>query len=587
MRLVFIIFIAAVLIIAIPEENSYSENNTLKNPCLHGSAWPLDDWTPWQGSSSRSVTDGIKISFGKEIQQSETPCVGMELCGTNERWGGISQGFTVKEGQTLKASGCLGSLLTDNPFSGNAEAWIEVKFISVKGNEIEKHSSEKITEAAACLKQLAISCIIPEGADKAVFSFCLFGRSKSSGTVYFSDACVETIDGEYAPRVKSLFVKEISNGPVQVLRNRILVKGKPFIIRGVCYQPIPVGYDVTEYKIYSKPDIYNRDIPILRSMGANTIRTYAKITSKEFLDACYNKGRNPIYVIMGFYIEGRQGLGDSAVRDKIKSDFRLYIKEYKDHPAVLMWSPGNETECAYEGSDRDYYTLLNELAQTAYEEEGDDYHPVTASVANTFHIGDPGLFTTDEDMVYLDVWGANVYQGISFGNLFEDYKRRSGKPLWISEFGVDSWYSVDKQNPSYGYVNERLQAILEGALWDEIMSNSDVCSGGAVFEYSDEWWKARYGNKAEHDYGGYEIEEKVSEHPDGYSNEEWYGFVAVSNGKSGLDVVQPRKAYYALKSRWAGEKAVIRASRELSNTDLCLANISLMWHVFGITGEDM
>ena len=35
--------------------------------------------------------------------------------------------------------------------------------------------------------------------------------------------------------------------------------------------------------------------------------------------------------------------------------------------------------------------------------------------------------------------------------------------------------------------------------------------------YSDEWWKA--GNPDTHDPGGYHTDA----HPDGYSNEEWWG----------------------------------------------------------------
>jgi len=44
---------------------------------------------------------------------------------------------------------------------------------------------------------------------------------------------------------------------------------------------------------------------------------------------------------------------------------------------------------------------------------------------NIFAIGDNGLLTADTDMDYLDIWGANVYEGITFGTLFDDYSYRA------------------------------------------------------------------------------------------------------------------------------------------------------------------
>lgn len=554
--------------------SSVSKNSTrsmLKNSGLYCSAWPPNNWIPWQGSSSLCAKDGMKVSFGRtlpksnsqqpdseklELQPSNFPYVGMELCGSSIRWGGISQEFSVMPGQTVNASGHVGSLLSHDPVSGRIEAWIEVKYMSCRNNEIEKHKSDKITGSTDCLQQLTVSSVAPEGAEKAVFSFCLLGQNGARGTVYFSDAAARTIEGDYTPTAKNLFDKPQSRGRVRISGNKLLVKGKPFVIKGVCYQPTPVGFDVTEYRVYNNPKIYKRDLPLLRSMGANVIRTYAKVTSRKFLDACYNIGFDPIYVIMGFYIDGSADLSNREVLEKIKSDFREYVKRYKRHPAVLMWSPGNETECAYMGSDRDYYTLLNELAEVAYLEEGDTYHPVTAVLADISHIGDRGLLTTDEDMNYLDVWGANAYKGINFGDMFDDYVKRSKKPLWVSEFGVDAWHSVDKTDPSYGYANERLQSVSNCALWDEISSRSDVCSGGAVFEYSDEWWKDRCGNKATHDYRGFAMGDEMLDHPDRYSSEEWYGIVSVSKNGREPDNITPRRAYYALKSRWSDEPEI-------------------------------
>jgi hypothetical protein len=67
-----------------------------------------------------------------------------------------------------------------------------------------------------------------------------------------------------------------------------------------------------------------------------------------------------------------------------------------------------------------------------------------------------------------------------------------------------------------------------------------------VFEFTDEWWKA--GNSATHEYGGY----ATGAHPDGYSNEEWWGLIAVTpdaNG-DGLDEWRPRKVVAMFTKAW-------------------------------------
>ncbi len=531
-----------------------SFGGVIANNGFEDSEYPQKNWTRWSGKESypNITTDGSASFISTSITRSGAQSSGQKLFGSTIRWGGISQEFRVVPGDTINASGYVASFSNNDPLIGGAEAWVEVKYISNSGNEIEKHKSLKITGATNNWVQLSVTSVVPDGAETAIFSFAQLGPDGASGTVYFDDAYVQIVAGNYTPLPKNPFSKPQSIGPVQVSGNTLLVNGSTFKIKGVCYQAVPIGYHITEYDIFNDPSIYNRDLAILRDMGANTLRTYNKVTSDAFLDACYNGGVNPIYVVMGYYIDGYSDLSATAVRDFIKADFQNYVRTYKNHPAVLMWSPGNETESTYTGSDRDYYTLLNELAKIAYLEEESAYHPVTAVLENIFHIGDNGLLTTDQDMDYLDVWGANVYGGITFGDMFDDVVYRTKKPYWVSEFGVDAWHTNYKYgDPSIGYVDEASQFQWDVALWDEIASRGDVCSGGTVFEYSDEWWKDKYGSNSTHDYRGYPTSDKIAAHPDEYSSEEWYGVVAVSDNGTAPDIITLRQAFNGLKSRWA------------------------------------
>ena len=56
---------------------------------------------------------------------------------------------------------------------------------------------------------------------------------------------------------------------------QLLVEGKPYIVHGVCYSPIPIGqnYEYNWWGDPSKPWL-NEDGPMMKEMGVNTIRIY-------------------------------------------------------------------------------------------------------------------------------------------------------------------------------------------------------------------------------------------------------------------------------------------------------------------------
>ncbi|MGK3989841.1 hypothetical protein WME99_42755 [Sorangium sp. So ce136] len=39
----------------------------------------------------------------------------------------------------------------------------------------------------------------------------------------------------------------------------------------------------------------------------------------------------------------------------------------------------------------------------------------------------------------IDIWGVNVYRGLGFGDLFDEWAARSCKPSGVSEYGADAW----------------------------------------------------------------------------------------------------------------------------------------------------
>ena len=153
----------------------------------------------------------------------------------------------------------------------------------------------------------------------------------------------------------------------------------------------------------------------------------------------------------------------------------------------------------------------------------------------------------------LDVWGADVYRGNSFGDLFSSYAAVSGKPLLIMEYGIDAFDQVNGME--YEAIGRPYQAEYAQALWGEISNNTGntgVCLGGVIRSFSDEWWlgKSASGcpdtNPATHSLCGHEN----SHQPDGFTNEEWWGIMRSKDNGSGLNIMEPRSVYSRLQSIW-------------------------------------
>jgi hypothetical protein len=346
---------------------------------------------------------------------------------------------------------------------------------------------------------------------------------------------------------------------------QLLVDGEPYEIHAVGYQPTPVGQQPGDagYAPYRR-DQYERDLPLLRAMGCNTIRTWGKVDNDDgFLDACWNDGIDPIRVIAGFWVDSSLDLADDTVRQTILDDFRDYVAACKDHPAILMWLPGGEVNYALRSDSvelKAWFTLLNALGWAAFEVEGYTYHPVTTDLAvdvwNGFvyeqdllpaHVGVVELHTDDAHLTGLDLWGVNSYRGPTFAvpgdgtSLFAEFATRSAKPTWLAEFGIDAWDHLA------GAEDQATQAAWEAALWAEIAANSAVCVGGSAMAWSDEWWKNRQtGTAAIHDPGPW----PRGDQPDGWTDEEYYGLVSVAPAAGGADAVTPRQAYYAVGQAW-------------------------------------
>jgi hypothetical protein len=302
----------------------------------------------------------------------------------------------------------------------------------------------------------------------------------------------------------------------------------PMTVQGVAFSPSAIGGTNWGASAIDRSMLY------LDTLHANTIRTYSG-ADPYLLTAAAAHG---ITVIVSFWVNSGQSLADVVVRENLLRDFSAMVNALKGYPAVLLWNLGNEQNYSFPAEQAVYwYDLVQEFAITAYELEGATYHPVAASNGDIINIGDATVRAADSNLTYMDLWGTNTYH--LSGPPFAAYRSRTQKPIVVTEFGIDAL--DDRTKTEY----EDVQAAIDSVNWVAIRDASDVCIGATVFEFTDEWWKA--GDPSSHDYGGY----PTGEHPDGYSNEEWWGLIAVTPGTGGVDVWRPRQAFRMFQRTWA------------------------------------
>jgi hypothetical protein len=335
-------------------------------------------------------------------------------------------------------------------------------------------------------------------------------------------------------------IKPLSTGKVRINRNILETDFdgdgiyEPFVVKGAAFSPVPIGSTPTPQAIY------DRSIYALVDMHANTVRTYSGV-DKYFLQKA---AQNNIRVMVGFWVNLDLDLSLPDIRKTVIDDFANLVFDLKDYPAILMWNIGNEqnySSTPNNGNSQYWYSLVQEMAVAAYKVEGEKFHPVCAGNGGYANIGSVAKGADDASMSYVDLWASNAYEW-NFGIFFTEYKKKSTKPIVISEFGIDALDNRTKTE------YELTQAEFDSTNWNHIRTAGEVCVGGTVFEFTDEWWKDDKGNRTTHDYGGY----STGAHPDGYSNEEWWGVIAVTpdTDGDGLDEWRARKAYYMFQRNW-------------------------------------
>lgn len=299
---------------------------------------------------------------------------------------------------------------------------------------------------------------------------------------------------------------------------KLLVNNTQYIIKGICYHPVPKGSE--NYRNFNN---LSQDLDLMKEAGINTIRVYEPIDDLDVLDQINAAG---IKVIIGF------GYDQGGKNDIVSGTFIDYIKKYMNHNAILMWELGNEYNYHpewFSGDLKNWYEAMNNAA--ALIKDIDSNHPIT-----TAH-GDLPDELALEIGTNIDVWGMNVYRWDDPETIYKEWQAVSDKPMYLSEAGADSFMKISKDGYLEGE-NQQAQADANANILDDVFKNTEVGSGVALFSFLDGWWKA--GNPDQQDTGG-TAPNSTGVPYDGAPNEEYWGIVDIDrNKKKTFDIVKQK-----------------------------------------------
>jgi hypothetical protein len=391
---------------------------------------------------------------------------------------------------------------------------------------------------------------------------------------------------------------------------KLEVNGSDFMINGMNWDYFPIGTNFS-YSLWKQPDdvikaALDIEMSMLKNMGVNVVRQYTGVQPK-WITYIYEK--YGIYTMLNHSF-GRYGLtlegewvanteyADPRTQKLLMAEVKALAEEYKNTPGLIMYLLGNENNYGlfWEGAEtedipiedrkstvraRAMYKLFNEAAVAM--KAIDSNHPVAMCNGDLLFMD-----IIVEECQDVDIFGTNMYRGVSFGDAFQRVKDEFNKPIMFTEFGADAFNAISNSE------DQQSQAYYMVGNWKEIYENAaglgkaDNSIGGFTFQFSDGWWKfgqtknlSVHDNNASWSNGGYQSDFAEGENN---MNEEWFGICAKGpTDVRGLYQLYPRAAYYSLKEAHSFDP--YSEGTNLQNVETHFAGINLMDAVMQARGD--
>ncbi len=267
---------------------------------------------------------------------------------------------------------------------------------------------------------------------------------------------------------------------VKVEGDKFLINGAPFYFKGCAkHEDSAVhgrGFDLA---------MAVKDVGLLHWMNANSVRTSHYPYAEEFYDLCDREG---IVVIdetsaVGVRINGKDCYESLEIREHHVNVLTDLIARDKNHPCVVMWSLGNESDTdSHPKSAYNYWSSLYDLAHMLDPQN----RPVTL-------VGIINEYEKDVTIPSMDVICLNRYYGwyLFPGNLESakaalkeelKYWKKKEKPVIFTEYGAEALAGI------HGSVAEMFSEEYQAALlmtYGEVFDEYDFVVGEQVWNFAD------------------------------------------------------------------------------------------------------
>lgn len=204
----------------------------------------------------------------------------------------------------------------------------------------------------------------------------------------------------------------MAQSKVELLKNedgfQLLRNGKPYSIKGVGGQT---------------------RLEMLAKLGGNSIRTWSADGIEKVLDQAHELG---LTVSVGFWLgHERHGFNYQDQESVLRQHEKVLaiVRKVKDHPAVLLWSIGNEAEGS--GNNPAVWYAINHIARDV--KKIDPNHPTMTVIAELGE-KETKIKSIEKFCPHIDIVGINSYGGIH--SVAERFIRaKVSKPYIVTEHG--------------------------------------------------------------------------------------------------------------------------------------------------------
>jgi hypothetical protein len=255
------------------------------------------------------------------------------------------------------------------------------------------------------------------------------------------------------------------------------VRGRPQVIRGMGYNPTYGSLPPEE-----RAARYDRDFAMLRAAGVNTLVGWVTHDfDRLLLDKAHQHG---LGVILPYDLPWSLDYTDPSIREALMRDALDRVAQFKDHPAIRMWGPGNEVLHKLV-----FPSWLHWKGDPVYEARADAFATFYVELIDRIHALDPDhpvVYRDAEDGYVIRLRDALLRDGVRrpwFVYGINIYTTRLAEVIaaWPS-YGLDSALLISEFGPGGAGPADRPHGYRE--LWQIIRSQPRYVLGGAPYVWT-------------------------------------------------------------------------------------------------------